>query len=286
MAVVVGRSFDELKEKVRGFNSELKNSQTETKALDKALKLDPSNVEAVRQKYETFGTQLELNRQKADALQQQITNLNTEFVNGAISQESYDRQLKALEKQARNTEIQILGLEGAVTKTDKAMAQAQFGEMSKNIGNAQRAFMALSGAIHGTLDLINNWKDMSWFERILKSISVGFMVAAAAATAFKAATNPLAIAGIVAAVGVGIAAIAAAASSIGADIGGEPSTAGVTAAASNNYNLPTATAPTSREVNVVLAVEATGDTAISQENAQMVGNATAAEVNRLLGGLI
>ena len=81
-------------------------------------------------------------------------------------------------------------------------------------------FAALAGSIALTFDLISNWKKMSTMEKILKSLAVAALVAAAAVTVFHASWSlGIAIGAITAGIVAGIAAISAAASDIGVDAG-------------------------------------------------------------------
>jgi hypothetical protein len=283
----IGRNFDDLQKKIKGFNSELKNSQQETKALDKALKLDPTNVNLVKQKYEGFSNQLELNKGKADALKLKMAELNRELESGTISQANYDRELKKLEQSSRLTEIEVAKLEGALKRQNQAIAQAQFGDITKGMQMAQQAagnlttmmgsLTTITGLFGATMDnsgsqtmksmqkamsgvqafvgmmpmlqtalsktatgfqraavaatmfmgaafmsvnLVENWKNMSTIEKILNSLSIAFMIAAAAVTVFHASWSlGIAVGIIAAAVVAGIAMIKSAGDNLGIDIG-------------------------------------------------------------------
>lgn len=79
---------------------------------------------------------------------------------------------------------------------------------------------ALGGALGLVFDLIGNWGEMSTLEKVLKSLALAFLVAAAAATVFHASWSlGLAIGAVTAAVVAGIAAINSAGKSIGVDTG-------------------------------------------------------------------
>ena len=77
---------------------------------------------------------------------------------------------------------------------------------------------SLAGALGLVFDLIGNWSEMSTLEKVLKSLALAFLVAAAAVTVFHASWSlGLAIGAIAAAVVAGIAAINSAGESIGVD---------------------------------------------------------------------
>jgi len=142
MAETIGRSFDTLNDRIKSFNKELKTSTQETRALDRAIRLDPSNVELVTQKYESLGNQLNLTRQKSEALAQQKTALAQDLESGVIKTTAeYEKELEKIEKQAKLTGIQLKGLEGAVKQKDAAISRAKVGVggMTKSLMDASRA---------------------------------------------------------------------------------------------------------------------------------------------------
>ena len=100
-------------------------------------------------------------------------------------------------------------------------------------------FAALAGAVGLAFDLIGNWKQMSTVEKILKSLAVAALVAAAAITVFHAsATLGFAIGAITAGVVAGIAAIKSASEEIGVDVPFNDVDSLKDSAQSGNYDLP------------------------------------------------
>lgn len=76
-------------------------------------------------------------------------------------------------------------------------------------------FASLAGAAGLAINLISNWKNMTWVEKLLSMLAIAALVAAAAVTVFHASWSlGLAVGGIVAGVAAGIAAINAAAQDI------------------------------------------------------------------------
>ena len=61
----VGRSLDKLDQKIKQVSDSLKYTTSQTKELDKALKLDSKNTEASTQKMKNLETQIGLATQKA-----------------------------------------------------------------------------------------------------------------------------------------------------------------------------------------------------------------------------
>lgn len=110
------------------------------------------------------------------------------------------------------------------------------GKMDKAALKTKLGMAALAGAMALSIDLIANWKKMSTVEKILKTLAVAALVAAAAVTVFHAAWSwGIAVGAITAGVVAGIAAIKAAGDEIGIDAGfNDESSLGTSAGA--NYD--------------------------------------------------
>lgn len=90
-----------------------------------------------------------------------------------------------------------------------------FGKLKAAQWQAIGGFAALMGAAALAFDIISNWKSMSWVEKLLKTLALAALVAAAAVTVFHASWSlGIAIAAITAGIVAGIAAINAAKSEI------------------------------------------------------------------------
>lgn len=292
---VIGRSFDELEQKIRRFNSELKSSQVELRAVDKALALDPHNIDMVRNRYALFESQLVLNTDKAEALRQRIAALKMELDNGTISQSNYDTELKTLEQQSRLTEIEISKLEGAISRQNQTVGKTQFNSMTEGMKNAQkqmRSFTSVVGTLMGAFtmgfDIIDRWSELSTVEKVMRSLSLGTMVAASAGLIFKSVWAPLAIGAIVAGIVAATAAMKAASQTLGIETGATLDNM------QNDMALSTQTTYESssyRSIDFNMNVTADGGTAVDRQTAVMVGaelwdRARADQVNEMLGAIV
>ena len=124
---------------------------------------------------------------------------------------------------------------------------------------------SLAASLGLVFDLIGNWSEMSALEKVLKSLALAFLVAAAAVTVFHASWSlGLAIGAITAAVVAGIAAINSAGESIGVDTN-FTDTNSVESAANSLGNIPTSSSSGSTynednsQYNININMEATGD---------------------------
>lgn len=124
---------------------------------------------------------------------------------------------------------------------------------------------AIAAALGLVFDLIGNWSEMSTLEKVLKSLALAFLVAAAAVTVFHASWSlGLAIGAITAAVVAGIAAINSAGQSIGVDTNFTDQTS-IESAANSIGTIPTSSGSGSTynednsQYNININMEATGD---------------------------
>ena len=146
-----------------------------------------------------------------------------------------ERVIPAIEKLSNwfsdldpSTQKAIMGLLGVIAAA--APLLILIGKMSTGIGGLIKLFdtmkeaslstaagvAALAGALALGINLIADWKNMSTIEKILKSLAVAALVAAAAMTVFHASWSVgIAVGAIAAGVVAGIAAIKAASKEIG-----------------------------------------------------------------------
>lgn len=122
---------------------------------------------------------------------------------------------------------------GVVPSLIKMFSSLKNASLSTYLGVA-----SLAGALGLVFDLIGNWSEMSTLEKVLKSLALAFLTAAAAVTVFHASWSlGLAVGAIAAAVVAGIAAINSAGKSIGIDTNFTDESS-IKSATSGNYQVP------------------------------------------------
>lgn len=149
MAVKIGRSFDELNKKIQSFRQEITDSNKEITQLDKSLKLNPGNVETVRQKFSLLEKNLQTNAQKLATLKQKQAALNVDFNNGAISQDTYNRQLAKTKKEIEATDKAINDLTTALQRKNAAIQEANYTKLINGLDKAKEKAEAFSKAALG-----------------------------------------------------------------------------------------------------------------------------------------
>ena len=142
----IGRSFDELDRKIKQTAADIRSADNDVRRFDKALKLNPSNVDAVRSKYQALQSSLTLNTTKLQQLKQKQRELTEAYKNGNISQADYERQLQRINKQISQTEARIEDLTAALRRQNAEIRSAKLDGFVKGLNTAQAAAQKFSRA--------------------------------------------------------------------------------------------------------------------------------------------
>lgn len=132
MTVEIGGDTTKLQTALKGVNSEIKNTQTQLKDVEKLLKLDPGNTELLAQKHKLLGDAVSETKTKLDTLKIASEQANKALAKGDISQQQYD----ALQREiiATTEELKKLG-----TQADSSSVSlekiAVAGDKLKNVGD-------------------------------------------------------------------------------------------------------------------------------------------------------
>lgn len=133
MATKIGRSFDELDVKIKQCDASIKEAQADIKTLDKGLKLNPGNVDLVRQKYNLLNNNLQSSSQKLTLLRSKQTELKRSFDSGNITQDEYNRKLEATARAIKRAEQQVESLTLDVMKQNQELANAPFDKYNEGL---------------------------------------------------------------------------------------------------------------------------------------------------------
>ncbi len=91
---------------LKGVNSEIRNTQSQLRDVDKLLKLDPGNTELLAQKHRLLGDAVQETKQKLETLKTASEQANEALKNGTITQEQYD----GLQREIAETEAKLKSL--------------------------------------------------------------------------------------------------------------------------------------------------------------------------------
>lgn len=157
MAVKIGRAFDDLTLKAKEFKQTITDNQKEIKKLDRELKINPGNVDAVRQKFALLEKNLQTNAERISAFKKQQEILNDSFDKGKISESDYNKQLASLRSQLKQAEQAEKDLTDAINEKNSAIRAAKFDNVINGLDKAKEkaeAFSKVALGIVGALTAI------------------------------------------------------------------------------------------------------------------------------------
>lgn len=131
-------------------NSEISQTQSQLKDVERLLKLDPSNVELLRQKQRLLTQAVQDTKKKLDQLKSAEKQVQEQFKRGEISRQQYD----ALQREIAATEQALEGLEEKAGNANVALQKiGQAGEAIKDLGGkisgAGQALLPVTAAVTG-----------------------------------------------------------------------------------------------------------------------------------------
>ena len=129
ITVEIGGDTTKLQTALKGVNTEIRNTQSQLRDVDKLLKLDPGNTELLAQKHRLLGDAVKETKEKLETLKTAAEQAEQALKEGAITQDQYDglqreiveteQKLKSLEEQAKQsgTALQNIAAKGEKLKT-------------------------------------------------------------------------------------------------------------------------------------------------------------------------
>jgi len=150
ITVEIGGDTTKLQTALKGVNTEIRNTQSQLKDVEKLLKLDPGNTELMAQKHRLLGEAVKETKEKLETLKTAAEQANTALANGEISQSQYD----ALQREIIETENNLRDLERQAGQSSVALQKiAATGEKLKTVGSAiegvGQKLMSVTAAVGG-----------------------------------------------------------------------------------------------------------------------------------------
>ena len=131
ITIEIGGDTTKLQTALKGVNTEIRNTQSQLKDVEKLLKLDPGNTELLSQKHKLIAQAVSETKEKLETLKTAAEQANSALANGEISQSQYD----ALQREIVETEQELKRLEEQANQSASAMQKiAATGEQLKNVG--------------------------------------------------------------------------------------------------------------------------------------------------------
>ncbi len=133
ITVEIGGDTTKLQTALKDVNSEIRNTQSQLKDVERLLKLDPGNTELLSQKYKSLQQEIQATKEKLETLKEASKQADQALKDGTISQEQYD----ALQREIAETEQSLKSLEQEYKNFGSVQAQqiAAAGEKMKEFGS-------------------------------------------------------------------------------------------------------------------------------------------------------
>lgn len=144
ITVKIGGDTTGLDKALKGVNTQIRNTQSELKDVERLLKLDPTNTELLKQKQELLAKSVKDTSDKLKSLKEAEKQAQSQFKEGKISEEQY----RALEREIIKTEQSLKTLESQAAKSNVTLNK--IGNTAANIANKTKVVStAAAGALVG-----------------------------------------------------------------------------------------------------------------------------------------
>lgn len=132
ITVEIGGDTTKLQTALKGVNTEIRNTQSQLRDVEKLLKLDPGNTELIAQKHRLLAQAVSETREKLETLKTAQRQADEALRNGTISQDQYD----ALQREIVETEQRLRSLEEQANQSATAQQKiGATGEKLQTVGN-------------------------------------------------------------------------------------------------------------------------------------------------------
>ena len=132
ITVEIGGDTTKLQTALKGVNTEIRNTQSQLRDVEKLLKLDPGNTELIAQKHRLLAQAVSETREKLETLKTAQQQADEALRNGTISQDQYD----ALQREIVETEQRLRSLEEQANQSATAQQKiGATGEKLQTVGN-------------------------------------------------------------------------------------------------------------------------------------------------------
>ena len=150
ITVEIGGDTTKLQTALKGVNTEIRNTQSQLKDVDKLLKLDPGNTELLAQKHRLLGDAVKETKEKLETLKTAAEQADQALKDGTITQDQYD----GLQREIAETEAKLKSLEEQARQSGTALQEiAAKGEKLKTVGdnitNVGKKFMPVTLGVVG-----------------------------------------------------------------------------------------------------------------------------------------
>jgi len=150
ITVEIGGDTTKLTDALKGVNSEIRNTQSQLRDVEKLLKLDPGNTELLSQKQRLLNEEVQETKEKLEDLKRASEQANAALEQGTITQSQYDalqREIIATEQALENLEEQA---EQSAIALQKIFATGtKFQEVGGKVEGVGKSLLPVSVALTG-----------------------------------------------------------------------------------------------------------------------------------------
>ena len=115
ITIVLDGDTKKLNKALEGVNKESRNIQSELRAVDRLLKLDPKNTELLSQKQKLLAEAVSNSKTKLDTLKEAEKQVQQQFKEGKVGEEQY----RLIQREVIATEQNLKNLEASLAKTNR-----------------------------------------------------------------------------------------------------------------------------------------------------------------------
>lgn len=144
ITIEIGGNTTELQTALKDVNKHLKDTQTELKDVNKLLKLDPKNVDLLRQKQKLLTDAIGDSKKKLDTLK----TAQSQYAQGSKEWDAIEREIVDCKNELSNLEKQYKDF-GSVAKQQMKAAGESVQAFGKKMGNVAHALAPVSAAAAG-----------------------------------------------------------------------------------------------------------------------------------------
>ncbi len=173
ISVQIGGDTTGLSKSLSGVNKEINKTQQNLKDVERLLKLDPTNIELLRQKQQLLGNQIGDTTEKLEALKNAEKQVQEQFEKGEITQDQYN----GLQREIAATEISLKQLKAEAEKTEAAIkdidekpleevadaadkAEEQLEQAGKEASNF-KDYLKAEAIVEGAKGIVSGLKDVA-----------------------------------------------------------------------------------------------------------------------------
>lgn len=182
LTVEIGGDTTKLGEALKNVESKSKNLSGELNAINRLLKLDPTNTELLAQKQQVLSEAISATREKLAALKEAEKQVQEQFARGEISGDQY----RKFQREIAATEAKLKEYEDSAKETDEALKNLAKG--TKTAEQRTRELSKRSGMAAKDLDKLKEKAD-DVADKGLKVLAAAATATVAALTAASEATR-------------------------------------------------------------------------------------------------